>query len=134
MEKISSRAMGIYLVKLWLISVGVIAPVFLALLAASKSSSYLGQNSGVSVIFVFALFGLLFSLPTLLVTALLCIALFTKFTSDTTLKIVIDLVVILGIFINIHTVGFNELANTYILSYAVSVVIASLFIPLRKAI
>lgn len=123
-----------YVIKLWLISVGVVSPIFLGMFTISNNSGDFRLNDSLGVIVLFIFFGLFFSIPTLL----LCLAVFWGLRktriSNLYLKLVLDLISILGIYVTFYFIDMGAMMNAYFLIYAVSVVISSIIIPLRSRV
>ena len=132
MPEQNSRQYEYYPFKLWIISIGIIAPVLVGLFATINNSSYFSKSNSIGVILVFILFGLIFSIPTFLISMILFKILFEKSISVTVIKVLINLIGIAGVLITFRIIELNDDSNTYAIIYSFSIVIASFFVSIRN--
>ena len=121
-----------YPIKLWLLSIGVLAPILLSLGASMNHTNYFNRNINIGVIILFVLFGLLLSSPTFIVTLFSFIKLSQKIKSILLLKVIINLIAILGVIITFSFIGVNSNKGLYIGTYCISIVISSLFLSIKN--
>lgn len=121
-----------YPIRLWLVSTAIVAPVLLSLGASVYHSSYFERGSSFGVIFLFITFGLLLSAPTFLITVVAFMELRKRIKSIPLLKIATSSVAITGVFITFALLRINENKALYISVYCLSILLSSIFLPLRQ--
>ncbi len=131
MAEQNDKQFNIYPLKLWIISIGIVAPIILGLFTTINNFSNLGKNNSIGVIFIFILFGLLFSIPTFLVSIILFKILFEKSISTIVIKVLINLIGISGVIITFRIMEFNDYGNTYALIYSFSIIVSSFFVSIK---
>jgi hypothetical protein len=121
-----------YPIKLWLISTAIVAPVLLSLGASVYHSGYFERGNSFGVILLFIAFGLLLSAPTFLIMVVVFMELRKRIKSIPLLKITTNFVAIIGVFITFALLKINENKALYISVYCLSIILSSIFLPLRQ--
>jgi hypothetical protein len=120
----------LYALQLWLLTVLLVAPIVLGLTSMLNQANYLNNSANIGVIFLFAIMGLFFSLPTFLVVGLTYTLLHEKL-SVVTIKLLVTVIAILGVFLTFWLIG-GSMVKTYSLVYAGSILFANVFVKVRK--
>ena len=114
-----------YPLKVWATSVIAIGPILLFVTSAIDDPAYFKNPGNYFIPFLFIGFGLVFSLPTLLVCYITFMILSRRLHSPTLIKVIFIAVCIVGVFVTFLLIGGSE-AAVYSLFYSASAVISSL--------
>lgn len=120
----------LYALQLWLLTVLLVAPFLLSLMASLNASNYFNNSANTGVIFLYAFMGLLFSLPTFLIVGLTYTLLHEKL-SVVSIKLLVSVIAIAGVYCTFWLIG-GTLVNTYSLVYTISILISNGIVKVRK--
>lgn len=121
----------LYPFRLWVISVALVAPLLLGMMAISGDSSYFGRSNNFGVIVLFAAFGLLLSVPVFLLSLVLFNILSGKI-SDFAVKLIITVVGVVGVVIIFYLMDLGKEQKTYTIVYILSILISSIALSIKK--
>jgi len=120
-----------YILKLWLTSVCLVGPILLFGLSVISDPNYF-RNTDIFIMFLLFLgFGLVYSSPTFLIASLTFRFLSQKIISSILIKIIVNIIAILGVVITFSILGGSE-AFIYSLFYSGSIILCSFFFKIKK--
>lgn len=117
--------------KVWIVSISLIAPVFIFVAGAILGASFLFESDYYRFLLLFVWLGLFYSVPTFLVSWLVFLISVAKIESTILIKIVFDFIAITGMFITFYLL-LDAVEWLYILIYGASVIAASLAFKVFK--
>ena len=117
-----------YVIKQWLVTL-IIGRLFI-LLYASSTSSKSQLTDTLSLYLIFFIFSLVFSIPTYLIYFLVFYFLVKKTTSIILIKIILDVIAIIGIFVTTVVIGGSMLVLNG-LSYSLAIIISTLILKMK---
>ncbi len=120
----------LYTFQLWLTTVILISPIILFGTEFYLNHSYFNNSDNNGAVLIFILFGLIFSLPTLLATYLIFAALTRKHSDIIHIKIAVILVSSIGVLITFLFMGSRPFLP--FVCYSASIIICSLFYKVYK--
>lgn len=121
----------LYPVQLWLTSIVFFAPVIFIIVELFNDTDYSGNSSNVGIFVLLILFGILFSVPTFLVTLLIYELAYHKISSAFLIQVLINTISIAGIFITLTLISGSMIPQLKII-YTASVILTSLVLKVNK--
>lgn len=120
-----------YPLKLWLLSILIVAPLLLIVVSLILNSSEIKKPEDFFVVILFMLVGLVYSIPTCIVSFLFYKILARNLKSVFLIKFFLNAVVITGVFITFWIINGSEKLR-FSLFYSASVIISSLLIRMKE--